>query len=89
MGKREIEMTETIEQRALPDLFSGVYEANGVWNLVENHCEDLPNGGTKWRIDTEFRCAGFMRIMAFVIPGVFRKQTAKYMDLFKKFAEKS
>jgi hypothetical protein len=89
MGKREIDMTETIQRRDLPDLFSGVYEADGVWNLVENHFADLPEGRTLWRIDTEFQCKGFMRVMAFLMPGMFKKQTAKYMDLFKKFAEKT
>ena len=89
MGKREIEMTETIQDRALPDLFSAVYEADAVWNLVENHFTELPEGRTHWRIQTEFRCRGFMRVIAFLMPGMFRKQTAKYMDLFKEFAERA
>lgn len=88
MGKREIEMTETIQDRALPDLFSAVYQADAVWNLVENHFAELPDGKTRWRIDTEFRCSGFMRLISFLMPGMFKKQTAKYMDLFKEFAEK-
>jgi hypothetical protein len=89
MGKRNVEMTETIQRRDLPELFSGIYEADGVWNLVENHFAELPNGRTHWRIDTEFRCKGFMRIMAIAMPGMFKKQTAKYMDMFKEFAEKT
>ena len=87
MGKREIVMTETIQKRALPRVFSGVYEADGVWNLVENHFTETRDGRTHWRIDTEFRCKGFMRVVAFLMHGMFKKQTAKYMDMFKNFAE--
>jgi len=87
MGKREIEMTETITARELPDVFTGVYEAKGVWNSVENQFTELPGGKTHWRINTEFRCQGFMRVMAFLMPGMFKKQTAEFMDMFKAFAE--
>ncbi|MXU63848.1 SRPBCC family protein [Oceanomicrobium pacificus] len=86
MGKREIEMVETITERALPDRFAATYEADGVWNIVENRFEALGDR-TRWQIDTEFRCKGMMRIMAFLMPGAFRKQTEKMMQSFKSFAE--
>ena len=88
-GRREIDMIETIKRRDLPEVFSATYEAKGVWNLVENHFEELPNGGTKWRIDTEFQCGGFLKIVAIVMPGMFKKQTGIVMDDFKEFAEKA
>jgi hypothetical protein len=34
MGKREIEMIETITKRNLPKEFTGTYEAKGVFNTV-------------------------------------------------------
>ena len=36
MGKRRIEMMETITARNLPDEFRGTYDAKGVHNIVEN-----------------------------------------------------
>lgn len=89
MGKRRIEMIETIEERALPDRFSGIYETTGVWNRVINQFEDTADGHTQWRIDTEFRCSGLLKIMSWIFPGMFRKQTEKMMRDFKTFAERS
>ena len=36
MGKREIEMIETITERKLPDELSCTYDAKGVFNIVFN-----------------------------------------------------
>ena len=38
MGKREIEMIETVTVRNLPDEFSGNYEGKGFFNTVRNPC---------------------------------------------------
>ena len=86
MGKREIDMVETLVRREPPDRFDAIYEAKGVWNLNENIFTDI-GGRTNWHVDTEFRCSGFIRIMAFFMPGMFKKQTLKVMNDFKAFAE--
>ena len=88
MGRREVEMTETIEERRPPERFTGIYEAKGVWNRVENTFTD-EGGQTRWRVDTEFRCAGFLGLMARLFPGMFAKQTEKMMAAFKSFAERA
>ena len=87
MGKREIEMVETITKRNLPDEFFGTYETKGVWNEVKNYFTEESDQKTKWRLDTEFKGSGFMKIMMFVAPGMFKKQTLKTMNDFKAFAE--
>lgn len=87
MGKGEMVMKETILENRLPDYFSATYEAGSVWNIIENTFTDTADGGTHWRIDTEFRCKGFMWIMTKVMPGVFKKQTKKTMVDFKTWAE--
>jgi len=87
MGKREIEMVETIVKRNLPDEFSGTYEAKNVWNLVENYFEEVDKNTTNWRLETEFLCKGYMRVMVFLMPGMFKKQTLQTMLDFKAFAE--
>lgn len=90
MGGREVEMIETITVRDHPDAFSATYEADGVWNLVENRFVDLGNGRTGWVLDSEFRCSSLIpRLMAFFAPGMFRKQTLTFMERFRDFAEKS
>jgi hypothetical protein len=87
MGKAVLEMKETVEENRLPDRFSCTYQADKVWNRVENHFEDAANGGTLWRFTSEFRFSGFMKFMAMILPGMFRKQSLKYMTQFKDFAE--
>ena len=84
---RKMEMVETITIRNLPDEFSAIYEADNVWNMNENFFFDEGNH-TRWVIDTEFRFQGFMRLLAFFLPGMFKKQTLKTMRAFKEFAEK-
>lgn len=87
MGKREIEMIETITVKNLPLEFSGTYEAKGVWNEVKNYFDEIDDQTTRWRSESYFRFNGFMRIIAFLMPGSFKKQSQKYLDQFKAFAE--
>jgi hypothetical protein len=86
-GRREMVMVETITKRNLPDEFDGIYEADGVWNAQKNRFVDLGPGRTRWISETEFRFTGFMKIIAFLMPGAFRRQSRKFMVYFKEFAE--
>ncbi len=88
MGKREVEMIETILVRKLPDEFSGTYEAKGVWNRVDNKFTELGPDKTEWHCETEFKCSGIMRLFALFAPGKFKKETRRYMDQFKAFVER-
>lgn len=87
MGSKEIEMIETVEERNLPDEFSGTYETKGVWNLHKNYF--LEKGErTLWRTETEFKSSGFMmKFLTTVMPGMFKKQTRQTMRDFKNFVE--
>jgi hypothetical protein len=87
MGKRDVEMIETITNRNLPDEFSGTYEAKGIWNEVKNYFIEKPSDKTEWVSESEFRFSGFMKIMGFVMPAAFKKESYKYLKLFKEFAE--
>ena len=88
-GKREIEMVETITVKNLPDEFSGIYEAKGVRNEVKNYFYKVDKNTNKWVSENEFRCSGFIKIIAFFMPGSFKKETMKYLEYFKEFTENS
>lgn len=88
MGKREIEMIETITRRNLPEEFAGTYDAKGVHNIVSNRFIPLGENKTKWVTDNEFQFSGFMKLMGWFMPGAFKKQSQKYLEQFKAFAEK-
>lgn len=87
MGKRRIEMVETIETYNFPDEFTATYEAKGVWNRNANFFEEIDPGQTRWRQESEFRFTGFMKIIGWIMPGAFPKQSNKFMQDFKAFAE--
>lgn len=90
MGSRDIEMTETITVRNLPQEFSGTYEAPGVYNVVKNSFLPGGEGGTKWVTENEFQFTSLMmKIMGFLMPGSFRNETMKHLVAFKEFAESS
>jgi len=87
MGNREIDMTETVLKVNLPNEYVVSYEAKGVNNTVANQFVELSNSTTKCITTTEFQFKGFMKIMAFLMPGAFKKQSMKYLKDFKKFIE--
>ncbi|HAD98216.1 MAG TPA: SRPBCC family protein [Cryomorphaceae bacterium] len=89
MGKRHMEMVETITTRNLPDEFHGTYEAHGTLNIQKNYFTELENNRTLWTSECEFRFSSFsMKLMGLLMPGAFKKQSYRYMVLFKQFAER-
>ncbi len=88
LGKRKMELIETITKRDFPSEFHVNYDTKGVHNIQHNYFEALPNGKTKWRSEAEFQFSSFMmRIMGFLMPNTFKKQSLKYLQDFKAFAE--
>jgi hypothetical protein len=87
MGKRDIEMIETVTVYNFPEEYGGTYDANGVHNIVSNKFFELPNGHTKYLTEQEFQFKGFMKIIGFLFPSAFKKQSHKYLVDFKQFAE--
>jgi len=88
-GKREMQLIETITKQNFPDEFHATYTTKGVQNIQENIFKSTPDGNTKWVSNCEFIPTNFMmRLMTAIMPGVFKKQSKKYMDDFKNFAEK-
>ena len=87
-GKNKREMIETVTVRNLPKEFSGTYEMNGAWCSVRNFFEKGENNATIYKSETEFRLSGFLKVIGWLIPGGFKKQTQKFLENFKAFAEK-
>jgi len=86
-GKREIEMVETITVKNLPDEFTAIYEAKGVYNMVKNRFIAKNKNQTQYITEQEFQFTGFMKYMAMFMPSAFKKQTLRHMNAFKQFAE--
>lgn len=89
MGKRKMELIETITKRDLPHEFHANYATKGVDNTQENYFEATSEGHTKWTSKSEFIPLGFgMKLLTVFMKGAFKKQSYQYMKDFKNFAEK-
>ena len=69
MGKRKLEIVETITERDLPDAFAGTYDTKGVHNVVNNRFVAVTPEKTRWISENEFRFSGFMKIVEFLNSG--------------------
>ncbi len=87
---REMELTERVEVRNLPEEFSGSYESKYTFNYMKNTFHEIDLRTTRWDAEIEYtRMSGIMmKVMSWVAPGMFKKQTQKWMDQFKAFAER-
>jgi hypothetical protein len=87
-GKGEMAMVETILKRNFPDEFHATYDTKEVHNIQRNFFKE-EDGKTRWISESEFQFAGFgMKLIGFLMPGAFKKQSMKYAQDFKNFAEK-
>ena len=88
MGKREVEMIETLISRNLPHEFTGTYEMKGATNYISNRFEKIDENVTRLVSVSEFKFSAlFMKLFALISPGSFKKQSQIYLDNFKKFVE--
>ncbi len=87
-GKTEFEMLETIIEKNLPKIFSAKYETKYATNIVRNSFEALSSDITMMTSETEVNPHSFIvRLMSWLLPASFKKQSQVYLDNFKRFAE--
>lgn len=91
MKGRKFDLLETVTKNALPDELHGSYEGDWGKNTMNNYFEELGPHKTRWRAELEYIEVNslMMKLMGFLMPGMFRKQTQKWLDQFKVFAEKN
>ena len=88
-GKNIFKMTETVLECNLPGMFAGKHESSFSNNIVRNQFVSLPDGKTKMISETTVQANKFMvRLMSWIMPGSFKKQSLKYLQSFKEFAER-
>ncbi len=87
-GNHTREITETITKRNLPNEFHVNYTSKTSQNLQQNFYKKTTDGGTIWTSYNEFVPLNLkMRLMLFLMPNAFKKQSIIYMRDFKNFAE--
>jgi len=90
-GKHIMELIETIQVMNLPAEMTALYEHKNMVNTMTNRFTELPGQSTRFTTDMEyFKMIGIMpKLMALLMPGMFKKQNQKWLDQFKTFAEKN
>ncbi len=90
MGKRRMILTETITTQNFPAEFHANYDTRGIHNIQRNFFYDIDGKSTRWESESEFKFESLsMKIMGWLIPGAFKKQSQKYLTDFKNFAEQN
>ncbi len=86
---KTMKLKETMLKNNLPDEMHTSYETKGVYNIQKNYFSEMSPDKTLWTSESEFQMEGIgMKLIGFLMPGAFKKQSYKYMVLFKEFAEK-
>ncbi|WP_025741501.1 SRPBCC family protein [Aquimarina pacifica] len=87
IGKKEIEVTETIILMDLPESIHRTFDSKNIYNIQENNFEKLPNGSTKWTSTNEFRFSGSLKFMKPFLYAAFKNKSYMQMQNFKVFIE--
>lgn len=98
MGQQKFEGIETITRREPADLrdiptgsvvhFEREIEGGGMWNVARDRLKESGAKSTRWESENEYRFSGVvMRLVGFLMPWAFRRQSLQHMQDFKAFAE--
>lgn len=86
--KKEMKLRETILEQNLPDQIKFSYHSPMGYNEVELRFESLGPDSVKQTNNSYFELKGAMKLFGFLFKGIFKKQSLKYLDAFKNYAEK-
>jgi hypothetical protein len=86
----KMELIETIQVMHLPAEMTALYEHEHMVNTLTTTFTELPGQKTRYATNIGYiKFNSFMpRLMAWLMPGMFKKQSQKWADQFKAFAEK-
>ena len=88
-GKRKMELLETILTNNLPIEKKALYEHIHMTNTQTTRFEKISDKVTRFISEVEYtQFNGLMpKLLSKLFPGMFKKQSQKWMDQFKRFAE--
>ncbi len=91
MNGKEMILEETIVSSNLPIDFTGYYKSDKTENTMENYFTELSENQTRWEANIHYTLMeGFiLKLILKLFPSMFQKQTQKWMDQFKVFAERN
>ena len=84
---KEMIIEETILEQNLPDQIKFAYHSSMGYNEVEMRFEPISDQSVRQINNSYFELKGIMKLMSFLMKGLFKKQSMKYMDGFKNYVE--
>ena len=90
-GKRKMELLETIVLNDLPNKKISTYEHIHMINTLTTSFSSIHDNRTQYIAEVEYTKFNSIlpKLMSVFFPGIFKKQTQKWLDQFKAFAEKN
>ncbi len=85
---KEMKITETILEQNMPRQIKFAYQSNMGYTEVEMMFEKITDNTTRQTNNSYFEMKGFMKVIGFVFKGMFKKQSKKYLEAFKAYAER-
>ncbi len=88
-AKGEIDLVETIQASNLPDEFTALYESRTMVNTMTTRFTVVDEETTLYTVEVVYtKFIGIMpKLMGKLAPGLFKKQTLRWMHNFKDFVE--
>jgi len=87
VGKQLSTVIETLENNSLPNEITFTYSAPQMWCRSKNSFIQSAPNKTTWIREHEYKCTGIHQVLNLLAPGRLKKQTAKEMEVFKRFCE--
>lgn len=90
-GGKEFDLIETIIVNDLPREFNGLYEAKAMVNTMKTRFFKISSDKTRLESEIEYTAFNGIipKMMSWLFPGLFKKQTQKWLDQFKDFVERA
>lgn len=85
--KREMKIRETILEENLPKSIKFAYQSSMGYNEVETVFEPINENRINLTSNNYFKLKGLMKVFGWLMPGMFKKQSLKYMTNFKAYCE--
>ncbi len=88
MGSRIVRMREKILENKLPESSKFEYANKGVYNTVDNRFTAIDSQKTRYQTVNYFKFERLsMKLVAWMMPKAFQKQSMVFLTDFKAFAE--
>ena len=86
MNGRDFEIEERVLKNEEHEVVAE-FVSNGTVNIQTTQFSKIDANNTTYTVNESFKLKGLMKVIGFLMPGSFKKQTKAFVEAFKNFAE--